>query len=500
MVDYLSDRGPEGVRRWLTERAKLERYYEKLVSGGFDTLARCAAIGEADLDALEISLPGHRKRLLLVAKELSSQLASVGASNSEARHHVTETSGSSRSLSPEGPSQPRPPQRGKSLRRKGSSSDDSRPTSPDGGTRDAPDGNLSGASEGSKPRSIPTRSQTQSPVKTGNAAGAPAVPPVPGRSTSVRIKQDGRGSQRLKPSSPPAAETPLLGDHADGPHAPVPGSVNSRGVARPPLPSHQRSLSPDQRSPPDQQRVVQHPEAATVGPGLNGGGSSTVSPRPAPLLPERQALSKSLVAERTEPTGSVGGGDRSASAGQLPPRRGQAPAPPGQSGTTSRAPGELPARRTPPVHSTSNQTRTLAEPSTVAESQRDSPGPQAPQLPPRRGHDVTEDAVAAERRTQSHSQSSIRREQQTPGDSDSRDRLMTKTSANKVRDWVLIARELEDLKKKKSQAKIGHWDICCTCEFHDRDWSTGNFKIRKKVYKKRKFWSCMTINLGRQMG
>eukprot|EP00050_Salpingoeca_kvevrii_P011255 m.13946 g.13946 ORF g.13946 m.13946 type:complete len:499 (+) comp3334_c0_seq1:56-1552(+) len=56
----------EQIRAWLAEM-KLERYTEAFITNGYDDPACLESLDEGDLDALGITLPGHRKRLLLNA-------------------------------------------------------------------------------------------------------------------------------------------------------------------------------------------------------------------------------------------------------------------------------------------------------------------------------------------------------------------------------------------------------------------------------------------------
>ena len=51
----------DDVRSWLA-KSNLQRFEEIFESNGYDDLDVIAEINEADLDAMEITLPGHRKK------------------------------------------------------------------------------------------------------------------------------------------------------------------------------------------------------------------------------------------------------------------------------------------------------------------------------------------------------------------------------------------------------------------------------------------------------
>lgn len=52
------------IGEWLTG-LKLERYEAAFVEAGYDDVSVIPALDDADLDAVGVTLPGHRKRILL---------------------------------------------------------------------------------------------------------------------------------------------------------------------------------------------------------------------------------------------------------------------------------------------------------------------------------------------------------------------------------------------------------------------------------------------------
>ena len=68
----------EEVREWLTNDAKLERYFDNFMQSGLNTLSKCCTLDDRMLDLLGIELPGHRKRLVGVAKQLQERLEAEG--------------------------------------------------------------------------------------------------------------------------------------------------------------------------------------------------------------------------------------------------------------------------------------------------------------------------------------------------------------------------------------------------------------------------------------
>lgn len=61
----------ESVTAWL-EKLKLEQYINNFMDGGYDTPAAIMDLDEEDLDAIGVTLPGHKKRLLVAAKRYSN--------------------------------------------------------------------------------------------------------------------------------------------------------------------------------------------------------------------------------------------------------------------------------------------------------------------------------------------------------------------------------------------------------------------------------------------
>jgi SAM domain (Sterile alpha motif) len=64
------------VKDWL-ERLCLSRHYENFAANGYETVDQCYDITSADLDRIGISLPGHKKRILLHLERAKSQSASA---------------------------------------------------------------------------------------------------------------------------------------------------------------------------------------------------------------------------------------------------------------------------------------------------------------------------------------------------------------------------------------------------------------------------------------
>jgi hypothetical protein len=60
----------DGVAEWLTS-LKLDQYATNFAEQGYDTSDAIADLDEADLDAIGVTLPGHKKRLLMAAKRYS---------------------------------------------------------------------------------------------------------------------------------------------------------------------------------------------------------------------------------------------------------------------------------------------------------------------------------------------------------------------------------------------------------------------------------------------
>lgn len=67
----------DDVRSWLA-KSNLQRFEEIFENSGYDDLEVIAEINEADLDAMEISLPGHRKKILLRVQQLKEQADHCG--------------------------------------------------------------------------------------------------------------------------------------------------------------------------------------------------------------------------------------------------------------------------------------------------------------------------------------------------------------------------------------------------------------------------------------
>ena len=65
----------DSVRQWLVEEVKLERYFDKLVRHGYDSLQACCSIDGHVLDEMGVIPPYHRKRLLKYAEELRTRYA-----------------------------------------------------------------------------------------------------------------------------------------------------------------------------------------------------------------------------------------------------------------------------------------------------------------------------------------------------------------------------------------------------------------------------------------
>eukprot|EP00039_Didymoeca_costata_P007875 m.104774 g.104774 ORF g.104774 m.104774 type:complete len:111 (+) comp13856_c0_seq2:184-516(+) len=60
------------VREWL-ETLHLEQYADMFAAAGYDDPEAISTLDEGDLDAMRITLPGHRKRLLLNAKKFEEK-------------------------------------------------------------------------------------------------------------------------------------------------------------------------------------------------------------------------------------------------------------------------------------------------------------------------------------------------------------------------------------------------------------------------------------------
>lgn len=63
---------PASVEEWLT-KIGMSRYWEKLRDNGFDTFATLGELDELALDALGITMLGHKKHLMRMATELSEK-------------------------------------------------------------------------------------------------------------------------------------------------------------------------------------------------------------------------------------------------------------------------------------------------------------------------------------------------------------------------------------------------------------------------------------------
>ena len=62
----------DDVCSWLA-KSNLQRFEEIFENNGYDDLEVIAEINEADLDAMEISLPGHRTKILSRVQQLKEQ-------------------------------------------------------------------------------------------------------------------------------------------------------------------------------------------------------------------------------------------------------------------------------------------------------------------------------------------------------------------------------------------------------------------------------------------
>ena len=65
----------EDVRSWLVKN-KLDIFEDVFMQNGYDELDVIAELDETDLDAMNINLPGHRKKILLRVKQLKEQAGS----------------------------------------------------------------------------------------------------------------------------------------------------------------------------------------------------------------------------------------------------------------------------------------------------------------------------------------------------------------------------------------------------------------------------------------
>lgn len=61
------------IKDWATANGILE-FLPKILEAGFDTLSVIAEIDKSDLDYMEITLPGHRKKILLAVTKLKESL------------------------------------------------------------------------------------------------------------------------------------------------------------------------------------------------------------------------------------------------------------------------------------------------------------------------------------------------------------------------------------------------------------------------------------------
>jgi hypothetical protein len=59
------------VTLWLVDACGLPQYREKFIAGGFDTLMSLKMLDEHDLDALGVTVLGHRRILLAASANLA---------------------------------------------------------------------------------------------------------------------------------------------------------------------------------------------------------------------------------------------------------------------------------------------------------------------------------------------------------------------------------------------------------------------------------------------
>ena len=64
----------DAVLSWLTNEAKLERYFANFANAGYTNLSMCRNLDDETLTTLGITLPGHRKRLLIYSRKLAEAL------------------------------------------------------------------------------------------------------------------------------------------------------------------------------------------------------------------------------------------------------------------------------------------------------------------------------------------------------------------------------------------------------------------------------------------
>ncbi len=57
------------VGEWLSEIG-FSQYLEKFLAAGYDTLRVCQELTTEDLDMIGVTLPGHKKSIILASKEL----------------------------------------------------------------------------------------------------------------------------------------------------------------------------------------------------------------------------------------------------------------------------------------------------------------------------------------------------------------------------------------------------------------------------------------------
>ena len=66
----------DDIHSWFTEN-KLDMLEDVFTKNGYDDLEVIAEINETDLDAMQITLPGHRKKILLRVHQLKLKLSQL---------------------------------------------------------------------------------------------------------------------------------------------------------------------------------------------------------------------------------------------------------------------------------------------------------------------------------------------------------------------------------------------------------------------------------------
>ena len=71
---------PKDIKEW-AEDNNIQDYLDKFIEAGFDTLDVISEIEQNDLDYMQITLPGHRKKILLAISKLKASKQSHNNQN-----------------------------------------------------------------------------------------------------------------------------------------------------------------------------------------------------------------------------------------------------------------------------------------------------------------------------------------------------------------------------------------------------------------------------------